>query len=182
MQSNHLKSQITSEDASHQLERLVQQLDVVKHIAEAGFWLATDELGILLNLEHSFIDSLNLEVQSQTKSYRFSWRNFDCVLVDRQFERGFWSIKNKQNTNVSISPEPECVATIQDTKPLTNNDLVSLNISIKEEVIPSPYALIDDFLSASQLNDLLRYSINKQADFVPTTNSANDPNYRRSFY
>jgi len=28
----------------------------------------------------------------------------------------------------------------------------------------------------------LRYSISKQPNFVPTTNSASDPNYRRSFY
>ena len=186
MQTKHLKSQIISEDMSQQINYLVHQLDNVKHIVESGFWLATDELGFLLNLENSFIDILNIEVESQTQSYKFFWRNFECILVDHQFQKGFWAIRNRQdilqNLNDNISVVTQHLPIAQDTKLSTNNDLILLNISTKEEIIPSPYALIDDFLSASQLQDLLSYSINEQSEFMPTTNSANDPNYRQSFY
>ncbi len=186
MQTKHLKSQITSKDTSDQVERLLQQLDKVKHIAEHGFWLATDELGILLNLEHSFIDSLNLEVRSQGQSYRFFWRNFECVLADRQFGKGFWAIKIRQDlsqhSNHHTSQQSEYFPTIPEPKSSVSKELVILNTPTEAKSIPSPYALIDNFLSVNQLNDLLRYSINKQSEFVPTTNSANDPNYRRSFY
>ncbi|PZO36789.1 MAG: hypothetical protein DCF19_20645 [Pseudanabaena frigida] len=184
MQTKHLKSKIISEDNSDFLDRLVHQLDKVKHIAESGFWLSTDEIGVLLNLESIFIDTLDLEVNSQTKSYSFFWRNFECVLVDRQLKKGFWEIRNRkqvlQNTNNHQSPENHL--SIQDPKPSTINETITLKIPTDAEIIPSPYALIEDFLSPTQLKELLHYSINKQPEFIPTSNSANDPNYRRSFF
>lgn len=186
MQAKHLKSKIISEDSNNQFARLVQQLDHVKHVVESGFWLSTKELGILLDLDTSFIDSLNAEVDSQTINYSFAWRNFECILVDLQFEEGFWAIRNHQgklqNHNINLSQNDKNPPTIKDPKPSTNNESILLDISISEKITPSPYALIDDFLSPTQLNELLRYSINKQPEFVPTTNSASDPNYRRSFY
>jgi Rps23 Pro-64 3,4-dihydroxylase Tpa1-like proline 4-hydroxylase len=185
MKAQQLKSQIISESSNNQIDYLIQQLDNVRHIAESGFWISTDELRILLSLDDRFIDNLNKQVGSPIQDYRFSWRNFDCILVDRQFGKGFWAIRIKQDvlpsTDHHSAQIPTYLPTIQDPQPSTNNESSVLKVAPSNEIIPSPYALIDDFLSSSQLNDLLRYSIRKQPEFIPTTNSAYDPNYRRSF-
>jgi Rps23 Pro-64 3,4-dihydroxylase Tpa1-like proline 4-hydroxylase len=185
MKAQPLKSKTISEDPNYQVENLIQQLDNVKHIAESDFWISTDELRLLLSLDDNFVERLNKKVASQIEDYKFSWRNFECILVDRQFGRGFWAIRQKpdllRNTNNSSAQIPAYLPAIQDPKPTTSESIL-LKITPDIEIIPSPYALIDDFLTPSQLNDLLRYSINKQPEFIPTTNSAADPNYRRSFY
>jgi Rps23 Pro-64 3,4-dihydroxylase Tpa1-like proline 4-hydroxylase len=186
MKAQHLKSKTISEDTNYQVEHLIQLLDNVKHIAESDFWISTDELRILLSLDDNFVERLHKKVASQIQDYRFSWRNFECILVERQFGKGFWAIRQKTDVRLnanSISAQiPTSLSAIQDPKPSTTSDEIILKIPSDPDVIPSPYALIDDFLSPSQLNDLLRYSISKQSEFIPTTNSASDPNYRRSFY
>jgi Rps23 Pro-64 3,4-dihydroxylase Tpa1-like proline 4-hydroxylase len=186
MKAQHLKSKTISENTNYQVEQLIQQLDNIKHIADSDFWISTDELKILLSLDNNFVERLNKEVSSQIQDYRFSWRNFECILIDRQFGQGFWAIRQKTdvfvNTNNSSLQIPAYLPAIQDPKPSTTRESILLKIPPDPEIIPSPYALIDDFLSPNQLNDLLRYSISKQPEFVPTTNSAGDPNYRRSFY
>jgi len=58
MQSQQLKSKIISEDYNYQIERLIQQLDHINHIAESGFWISTDEIEVLLNLDNNFIENL----------------------------------------------------------------------------------------------------------------------------
>lgn len=186
MQDQLLKSPIISEESSQQVERLVKQLGQIQHIVKSGFWVSTEELAILLNLENSFIDKLKLEVASQEQNYSFFWRNFECTLVERQFAKGFWLIKDRQDllpaTTSHASQKAANIFTLNESQSASNHrGSVLLDVSA-EEIIPSPYALIDDFLSPTQLSELLRYSINKQPEFVPTTNSANDPNYRRSFY
>ena len=186
MKAQHLKSKTISEDTNYQVEQLIQQLDNVKHIADSDFWISTDEIKILLSLDHSFVERLHKKVASQIQDYRFSWRNFECILVDRQFGKGFWAIRKKLdvllNTNNSSAQISTYLPEIQDPKPSATSESILLKIPPDPDIIPSPYALIDDFLSPNQLNDLLRYSISKQPEFVPTTNSAGDPNYRRSFY
>ena len=186
MKAQHRKPQIISEDTHCQVNSLIQRLDNVKHIADSGFWISTTELKLLLSLDETFINSLNKKVLSQPQNCKFSWRNFECTLVDHQFGESFWAINTKQNllinNNDALSQTQTYVSEIPDYKQSTLSDSIVLKIPPEVEVIPSPYALIDDFLSASQLNDLLRYTINKQPDFLPTTNSASDPNYRRSFY
>ena len=186
MQDQHLKSPIISEESNQQVERLVKQLEHIQHIVKSGFWVSTEELAILLNLENSFIDKLKLEVASQEQNYSFFWRNFECTLVERQFAKGFWLIKDRQDllptTGSHTSQKAANVFTVNESQSSSNlRGSVLLDVSA-EEIIPSPYALINDFLSPTQLSELLSYSINKQPEFVPTTNSANDPNYRRSFY
>lgn len=181
-----MKPKVILEDSNQQVARLVQQLENVKHLAESGFWLSTDELGLLLNLDSNFIDSLNQDVNTQISSSSFFWRNFECVLVDRQFKKGFWEIRYRQDvlqkTDGKLTSKSEFLTVIRDPQPSTIAESHTFKTLPEPEIIASPYALIDNFLSDSQLNDLLRYSVKKQSEFVPTTNSANDPNYRRSFY
>ncbi|ELS31774.1 MULTISPECIES: 2OG-Fe(II) oxygenase [Pseudanabaena] len=196
-------SEIISEDKICQVESLIKQLDLVRHIAESGFWLSTDELAILLNLDGSFIRSLDNEIAAPNPNYKFFWRNFECILADRQFEKGFWLLRTRDNSlvNTSINKDQErgqefskgaanhtnqasnsAITSKTITSEAIPSEAISLNPPPETKVIPTPYALIENFLSQSQLNDLLRYSIRKQAEFVPTSNSANDPNYRKSFF
>ena len=186
IQIEYLKSRIISEEDRSQANRLIQQLDFVEHIAKQGFWISTDELGLLLNLEQSFIFGLSLEVGSKQSSYSFFWRNFECILVERQLKVGFWVIKYRQDvfqkSDMHTLPRSQPILSIREPQPLMTSDAIVLDDFPEAEIIPSPYALIDNFLPANQVDDLLRYSINKQPEFEPTTNSASDPNYRRSFF
>lgn len=175
-----MKSIIFPEEHSQQIRLLLQQLESIKYIVESGFWLSTNELGLLLNLEPSAIEDLQSLVASQQINSKFPWRNFECHLVDCQSSEGFWTIKERQlSTNLDSAPFTNV------SNPNASNQELAISIhpiTPQSEIIPSPYALIENFLTPKQLNELLRYSINKQPEFVPTTNSANDPNYRRSFY
>ena len=189
MQDQYLKSPILSEEVSNQVDRLVKQLDQIKYISKSGFWLSTEELAILLRLESSFIEKLNLEITSQDQNYSFVWRNFECHLVEKQFSQGFWVISDRQdlssNPVLSSSQKSGISLTVNESPPSSNKSSANKGFLIDvspQEIVPSPYALIDNFLSPSQLSELLSYSINKYPEFVPTINFANDPNYRRSLY
>lgn len=186
MQDQHLKSPIISDENNERIELLFKQIEQIQHIVKSGFWVSTEELAMLLKLENSFIDKLKLEVASQDQKYSFFWRNFECILVERQFAKGFWLITNRQdllpNTASHNSQKAANIFTVNESQSAANHrGSILLDVS-PEEIIPSHYALINEFLSPSQLSELLRYSINKQPEFIPTTNSANDPSYRRSFY
>jgi SM-20-related protein len=47
-------------------------------------------------------------------------------------------------------------------------------------ILPSYYVQIDNFLSPAEHKQLLNYVLKKESNFVPTTTSTNDVNYRRS--
>lgn len=203
--TSQVSSQVISEDRSQYIQRLMQQLDQVNQAAIAGFWLTTAELAALLDLEDEMIHALQTQVKSLRSasgqflnlSHRFLWRNFECVLVDCELdlnspnvknlkqETAYWQIKKTPANPVALpsefppqnlelnkrSPQPQALT--------IGSPIVS---SPEPEIIPSPFAIIDNFLPPDQLKALLNYSINKQSQFIPTTNSANDPNYRRSFF
>jgi hypothetical protein len=178
MQDQHLKSPIISDENNQRIELLFKQIEQIQHIVKSGFWVSTEELAMLLKLENSFIDKLKLEVASQDQKYSFFWRNFECILVERQFAKGFWLITNRQdllpNTASHNSQKAANIFTVNESQSAANHrGSILLDVS-PEEIIPSHYALINEFLSPSQLSELLRYSINKQPEFIPTTNSAND--------
>lgn len=187
MQDHYLKSPMISEEISNQVNRLVNQLDQIKYISKSGFWLSTEELVILLNLESSFVGRLNLKIASQDQNYSFVWRNFECRLVERLFSQGLWVISDRQDLLPSpvlnSSQEFTNSLAINERQPSSDKSNKGFLIDVSpKEIIPTPYALIDDFLSPSQLSELLSYSINKYPEFVSTINSANDPDYRRSLY
>lgn len=188
MQDNYLKSPIISEEISNQVNRLVKQLDQIEYISKSGFWLSTEELVILLSLESSFVDKLNLEIASQDRNYSFVWRNFECRLVERQFSQGLWVISDRQDllSNPILNSSQKSTNELAINDPQLSSDKSNkgflIDVSPQEEIIPSPYALIDNFLSPSQLSELLSYSIKKYPEFVPTVNFANNSDYRRSLY
>jgi Rps23 Pro-64 3,4-dihydroxylase Tpa1-like proline 4-hydroxylase len=53
---------------------------------------------------------------------------------------------------------------------------------VESDIIPTVYSQIDNLLTWNQLRHLFKYVIDQEPNFAPTTNSANDPFYRRSLY
>ncbi|MCM0593156.1 MAG: 2OG-Fe(II) oxygenase [Gloeotrichia echinulata IR180] len=50
-----------------------------------------------------------------------------------------------------------------------------------EDIIPSYYIQIDNFLQPEQHQRLIQYVLEKESDFIPTSTSTNDVDYRKSF-
>jgi Rps23 Pro-64 3,4-dihydroxylase Tpa1-like proline 4-hydroxylase len=51
---------------------------------------------------------------------------------------------------------------------------------LESEVIPANYWHIDNFLSEAEVSELLKYVAKRESDFVSTSTSTNDTDYRRS--
>ncbi|AFY71569.1 Prolyl 4-hydroxylase alpha subunit [Thalassoporum mexicanum PCC 7367] len=228
-----------------QIEGLVKNLDLVKHIAESGYWVSTKELCALFDLTIATATSLD----TKALMYKFAWRNFVCTHVGRQNNTVFWQITSQSaevldgsdgvigqprtSDQIAVTtPDPEMLRQRPDfqvvlpppPKPTAKPDLVIAAANMpdhkhaqiappaivtnqspaqpkiqaepqkepkKEQqlraqsdsddgVLPSYYALIDNFLPQPQLDRLLAYVAEKQDQFQPTTNSAKDPGYRKS--
>jgi Rps23 Pro-64 3,4-dihydroxylase Tpa1-like proline 4-hydroxylase len=212
-----------------EIEGMVKTLDLVKHIAESGYWVSTKELCALFDLTIATATSLD----TKEPMYRFAWRNFICTHVGHQNNTAFWQISSKSTdlpnglnhdsaigkprssdeiamTNPSqpwekpdfqVAPmdspmpieKPPLIATVAKKQVQVAPPAITIfdNTPKKEEqlraqsdsddgVLPSYYALIDNFLPQAQLDGLLAYVAQKQAKFQPTSNSAQDPDYRKS--
>jgi len=135
------------------VDALMRQLGTVQDISELGYWISTEELGQILGLPESRLSVL----REQPLAYEFPWRNFRCFVAGEQDGTKFWRITHK-NTNVSIP--------------------VSTPKAEKQSAV---YARVDNFLPKDQHQQLLHYVIANEAKFVPSQNSDNDPDYRRSW-
>jgi Rps23 Pro-64 3,4-dihydroxylase Tpa1-like proline 4-hydroxylase len=188
------------------MDSLVRQLDLIQHIAESGYWVTTDELGLLLDLDTSISNSLKFK----ETQFSFAWRNFVCTYVSRQGNSIYWSIA-KQPANQEPQLENQAKFSGAELKELSGlagnsqqSNLLSQNstpsiiqtktaiappvssftpsVSQTEEVLPSYFAQVENFLTPAQVQNLLKYVLEREAKFEPTSNSANDPNYRRSSF
>ncbi|MFN3359869.1 MAG: 2OG-Fe(II) oxygenase [Pseudanabaenaceae cyanobacterium] len=131
------------------LQRLLQQLELVQKFAKEGFWLTPVELSNLLE-----IDPQQLQGQRQ-----FAWRNFVCHLV-RQQPQEFWQ----------ISPVGILAPTTPPAQPVRKEG----------NVIPSVYAQIENFLPYAQWQELLEFVYTQERNFVPTSTTTGETDYRRS--
>ncbi len=79
-------------EAIEHLELLMEQLQMVQHIAHQGHWLTTHELAMVLNLPFHSLEKIITEVQQNRTNhssqnndpepvYTFPWRNFYCQLI-----------------------------------------------------------------------------------------------------
>ncbi len=186
------------------IDSLMRQLDLVKHITESGYWVTTDELGLLLDLEGSIANSLKFK----ELLFSFTWRNFICTHISCQGNFRYWSIAKQVANHETRIDEQVKIPEIQ-TKELTeiasngqqSNSLMFSAVPSKtqpteaiflqdscapttqtEEVLPSHFAQIENFLTPAQVQNLIKYVLEREAKFEPTSNSANDPNYRRSSF
>ncbi|ABD00658.1 2OG-Fe(II) oxygenase [Synechococcus sp. JA-3-3Ab] len=131
---------------------LMRQLQAVQEIAERGYWLTTEELGQVLGLPESRLAIL----REQPLAYEFPWRNFRCCVVDEQEGIRLWSITPNKAINVhtpTTAPQKQ----------------------------PAVYARVDNFLPRDKNQQLLEYAIANEGRFVPSRNSADDSEYRRSW-
>ncbi len=181
------------------MDSLVRQLDLIQHIAASGYWVTTDELCLLLDIDASIASSLKFK----EILFRFAWRNFVCTYISRQGNSCYWSIAKLLDEQVKISvAEPKELAEMkvngQQSNHLTHNATpakiqtataiaTSAQHSISptsqtQEVLPSYFAQVENFLTPAQVQNLIKYVLEREAKFEPTSNSANDPNYRRSSF
>jgi Rps23 Pro-64 3,4-dihydroxylase Tpa1-like proline 4-hydroxylase len=187
------------------MDSLVRQLDLVQHITESGYWVTTDELGLLLDLEASIANSLKFK----ETQFSFAWRNFVCTYISRQGNSCYWSIA-KQPINQKPSLEEQGKISVIEPKELSavvvngQQNLLVNNVNLAEtqtataiappvqnsipptsqteEILPSYFAQVENFLTPAQVQSLMKYVLEREAKFEPTSNSANDPNYRRSSF
>jgi Rps23 Pro-64 3,4-dihydroxylase Tpa1-like proline 4-hydroxylase len=176
------------------IHALIQQLELVKYIADSEFWLATEELCTLLELDASALDTL----KAKEVSFQFAWRNFICTLVSYQGSQKLWQITSQSTAKAStleianqaekayLSPAlighnsfNNIVANSSVNQPQRADTVVSQPLP---GILPSHFVQVQDFLSAAELEQLFDFVIKQESNFLPTTNSDNDPDYRRSMF
>ncbi len=179
------------------IHALIQQLDLVKHVTDSEFWLATEELCTLLELDASTLGTL----RTKELSFQFAWRNFICTLVSYQGSRKLWKITSQSTVKAStmeIANQAEKAysspsllshnfynniiansSTAQRHQPKSAAMAASQSV---QEVLPSHFIQLQDFLSVMELEHLFNFVTEQENSFLPTANSANDPDYRRSMF
>ncbi len=131
------------------MQNLFSQLELVQRFAREGFWVTTEELGHLLE-----VDPQQFQGQQQ-----FPWRNFVCRLVEQQHNQQFWQISTGNPIGSSLIHQP---------------------VRQEGEIVPSAYAQIENFLTPQQWQELLAFVMAEEANFVPTSTSTGDLDYRKS--
>jgi Rps23 Pro-64 3,4-dihydroxylase Tpa1-like proline 4-hydroxylase len=187
------------------MDSLVRQLDLIQHIAESGYWITTDELCLLLDIDAAIANSLKFK----ETLFSFAWRNFVCTYISRQGNTCYWSIakhfanqepraeekvkisgaKPKELSDVTANGQQNLM--IYNTTPAELQTATAIAPHIQDslsqtaetgEVLPSYFAQVENFLTPAQVQSLTKYVLDREAKFEPTSNSANDPNYRRSSF
>ncbi|MEI6429038.1 MAG: 2OG-Fe(II) oxygenase [Pseudanabaena sp. ELA607] len=103
-------------EALEHLELLMEQLQMVQHIANQGYWLTTNELAMLLNLPTAAIEQIiaELERNHSNKSsqnpnldpaHSFPWRNFRCYLILKSSSNSLTAANSPSQIFWQIAPE-----------------------------------------------------------------------------
>jgi Rps23 Pro-64 3,4-dihydroxylase Tpa1-like proline 4-hydroxylase len=172
---------------------LIQQLELVKHITDSEFWLVTEELCTLLELDDSALNAL----KTKEVPFQFAWRNFVCTLACEQGSQKLWQIASQSTLKAStleIANRAEKAYSFPSLMSHNSDDNIVANLSGKQTqplqsvsqplpgILPSYFVQVQDFLSATELEQLFDFVIKQENNFLPTTNSDNDPDYRRSMF
>ena len=153
-----------------EIDRLVKQLDLVKHLSESGYWITTEELCLLLGLDETSLQTLN----SHTPRYNFTWRNFTVTHMECQQHLKMWAITNQQQPFSQVTSKPSQL--------IIPNQQTTLQQDLQENgIVPSAYVVIENFLSQQELAKFLKYTQEQEANFVPATIYTKDINYRRTY-
>jgi Rps23 Pro-64 3,4-dihydroxylase Tpa1-like proline 4-hydroxylase len=162
------------------IDKVIQQLNLVKQISDSEFWITTEELCILLEFD---TDTLNT-LKTQEILFQFAWRNFICTLVSHQGNYKLWQIINQSKIE-SFSQGIVSQAKKSYSSPSliqTEQQLARVTPQAPLEILPSHFIQVGDFLTAMELEQLFKFVIQKENNFLPTSNSVNDPDYRRSMF
>jgi len=167
------------------IDFLLKHLSLVNQFAQSGYWISTDELCMLLSFDNSELEILN----SKEISDQFEWRNFSYTQVACQGSTKMWVISDNGNKKselpkLSESPKLSDASAPNFLMPsqasLDSPSLISKPIGQEGETIVAEYAWIENFLTAAQCQSLLQYVRAQEHNFISTSNSDNDANYRRS--
>ncbi len=181
------------------INTLVQQLDLVRHLATSEYWLTTEELCLLLELDTNALELL----KTKEPLFQFAWRNFVCTFVSHQSNTKLWQItiysppQAPIKTNVEQSEKAYAATSLiphnayndsgsssnlTQSQHLTRSSQASVGSNAPDDVLPSHYVQIQNFLTPEELEQLFNFVLQQEPNFVPTSNSANDPDYRRSMF
>jgi Rps23 Pro-64 3,4-dihydroxylase Tpa1-like proline 4-hydroxylase len=185
------------EHLQSKIDTVIKQLNLIKQISDSEFWTTTEELCILLKLD---INTLN-NLKTQELLFRFAWRNFICILVDHQGNYKLWQIIDQSKIETFSQKN---VGKFEKASPSTSLDIDNLYTNLvttssvnqlkreqrftttipqaPSEIFPSHFVQLENFLSTKELEVLLQFVIQKENDFLPTSNSDNDTDYRRSTF
>ncbi|QHV00354.1 2OG-Fe(II) oxygenase [Synechocystis sp. CACIAM 05] len=188
---------IMQEPLQTKLHAVIQQLNLVKQVSDSEFWITTEELCILLEFD---VETLNM-LKTQEVLFQFAWRNFVCTLVSHQGNYKLWQIINQSQvesysqSTVSQAEKSYAYSSLINHKfynDLANNSSIgqvkikqqftSVTSQVSPEILPSHFVQVKDFLSATELEQLFKFVIQNENNFLPTSNSANDSDYRRSMF
>ncbi|CAN1211138.1 Fe2OG dioxygenase domain-containing protein [Tumidithrix helvetica PCC 7403] len=187
IQKSHPKSSPPEQKSKPiKIDALLKQLDLVKHLADSDYWITTEELGVLLDFDTSLLEWLN----RQAPLYSFSWRNFIVTQQGYQNHARMWSIADQQKKTSPIEIAPERKQPL--IQPVSNLEAGRIAIAPEQhklksekdedesEVLPSPYVILENFLSTQELARFLQYTQAQAANFVPAKIYTKDVDYRRT--
>jgi SM-20-related protein len=133
------------------MEALLKRLKFIKEASHMGLWLTTDEVGELLDLPPDRLQ----ELRHKPLTYEFLWRNFRIYVAGEQDRVKFWRISDRPTE-------------------------IKLATPVADQIIPAIFARIDNFFTKDILKKLLQFVLNAEPKFTNSTNSDNNPDYRRS--
>jgi Rps23 Pro-64 3,4-dihydroxylase Tpa1-like proline 4-hydroxylase len=177
------------EPLQSKIHALIQQLELVKYITDSEFWLTTEELSTLLELDIGALDALS----TKEIAFQFAWRNFFCTLVSEQGGHKMWQIAGQSTVKASmrevINQDERAYVPPSLISSKSDNIVVSSIQAQKRQsasqvpgILPSDFVQVQDFLSTVELEQLFEFVMKQENNFLPTTNSDNDPDYRRSMF
>ncbi len=105
------------------------------------------------------------------------------ILVDRADKQeytgnGLFQIPINEGRSVLCFPSENLVGVITEP-PILVQQIEEVKLET-EYIVPSYYIQIDNFLEPEQYQGLIKYVLEKESEFVPTSTSTNDINYRKS--
>jgi Rps23 Pro-64 3,4-dihydroxylase Tpa1-like proline 4-hydroxylase len=166
---------MSNPDKTPKADSLLKHLNLVNQFAQSGYWITTDELCMLLSFDSSELEILN----SKEILHRFDWRNFSCTQVACQGITKMWEISGNTYKKAELPKSLDAFASDR-LHPSSVPSLISPVTKQEGETIAAEFAWVENFLTAAQAQRLLQYVQEQERNFVSTTNSANDANYRRS--
>jgi Rps23 Pro-64 3,4-dihydroxylase Tpa1-like proline 4-hydroxylase len=155
------------------IQNLIQQLDVIQHIAQSGYWLSTEEICNILNFDQLMLPIL----REKELDFSFIWRNFVITYVSQQGNSQCWQVQVQNQDSLSSARNTANIPTEG-----AKEGAKKPQIELPSPTLPSTCVQIEDFLTASDWQEIYKYAQSREKDFVSTSTSTDDPNYRRSQY
>ncbi len=155
------------------IQDLVQHLDAIQHIAQAGYWLSTDEICSLLNFDLAMLPIL----KEKELGFSFIWRNFVITYVSLQGNSQCWQLQpqsallNTSQTNISQPSIPTPVSQAKQPQ-----------VELPSPILPSTCLQIEDFLTPKLWQEIYKYALAREQDFISTSTSTEATDYRRSLF